>query len=550
MSPTLDKLPQNAPTAVLLFGPGFSLGPERYQPLLARVQSSLASSFGVALWVGAAKLKFDLPLSVAILESALEDTFEQLKRLIQAAQPRVDIQRIPVYYAGHSRGGQLMLELVASKLSSVYKSSLDPLILQTPNAMHSKPVQGLPRATGLILLSSGIERKFRYAAGETPKLDPKLPILTISGELDGLFRVFRLAESFYHQLLAPVDMSEDMAVLYRPVVVMENANHMSMVSGSPVPRFVALNDIPADASPSDVQAEVAVVMTAFLSYHLPRDTMVPARTPSETILRLTFTKGIDYFGPIIQALELEGSYRLKPSCNEIVANDSRPCWKGSRWAEQIQAHLALLPKVQFNVQDALWKVYLVNPVHLPQVHSTCPQSDENCVLNVTTVSQVTYPLTDILDTGFSANSAFEIRSKFKSRQVLHKASGIKNASFEDLDDNNQVCRDQNALALTYAQEHAPMRIMARFQKRKGIQLQVGEDLGPYNAGPTWIWKDMQYLKKKDEAGKPFVEVRSPCMRTPDDYPIALARGFHYCKLLSPARALEWIYTDGLKGLSH
>jgi len=35
------------------------------------------------------------------------------------------------------------------------------------------------------------------------------------------------------------------------------------------------------------------------------------------------------------------------------------------------------------------------------------------------------------------------------------------------------------------------------------------------------------------------------MRTPTDYPIGAARGFHYCKLLSPFRALEWIYIDSL-----
>jgi len=33
------------------------------------------------------------------------------------------------------------------------------------------------------------------------------------------------------------------------------------------------------------------------------------------------------------------------------------------------------------------------------------------------------------------------------------------------------------------------------------------------------------------------------MRTPTDYPIGAAAGFHYCKLLSPFRALEWIYHD-------
>jgi len=36
------------------------------------------------------------------------------------------------------------------------------------------------------------------------------------------------------------------------------------------------------------------------------------------------------------------------------------------------------------------------------------------------------------------------------------------------------------------------------------------------------------------------------MKTPLDYPIAAARGFHYCQLLSPAAAMEWIYIDGLR----
>lgn len=39
---------------------------------------------------------------------------------------------------------------------------------------------------------------------------------------------------------------------------------------------------------------------------------------------------------------------------------------------------------------------------------------------------------------------------------------------------------------------------------------------------------------------------SAMMRTPTDYFIGAASGFHYCKILSPFRAMEWIHVDGLK----
>jgi len=71
---------------------------------------------------------------------------------------------------------------------------------------------------------------------------------------------------------------------------------------------------------------------------------------------------------------------------------------------------------------------------------------------------------------------------------------------------------------------------------------VGEDMGPYNEGPLWIWTYMDY--KKDLEANTYT-VRSAMMRTPSDYFIGAAAGFHYCKVLSPFRALEWMMVDGL-----
>jgi len=73
-------------------------------------------------------------------------------------------------------------------------------------------------------------------------------------------------------------------------------------------------------------------------------------------------------------------------------------------------------------------------------------------------------------------------------------------------------------------------------------MQTGPDLGPFNAGPLWIWKFMQYTESED---KSTMTVQSPMMRTPIDYPVKSAAGFHYCKVLSPFRAMEYMYIDSL-----
>jgi hypothetical protein len=69
-----------------------------------------------------------------------------------------------------------------------------------------------------------------------------------------------------------------------------------------------------------------------------------------------------------------------------------------------------------------------------------------------------------------------------------------------------------------------------------------------NAGPLWIENPLKLKPIKGGDGRVVaVSVSAPCSHTDVDYPIKAAAGFHYCKLLSPARAMEWIFTDGLRG---
>jgi len=54
------------------------------------------------------------------------------------------------------------------------------------------------------------------------------------------------------------------------------------------------------------------------------------------------------------------------------------------------------------------------------------------------------------------------------------------------------------------------------------------------------------MNYKEDSGKTTMTLESAMMRTPTDYFIKAAAGFHYCKLLSPFRAVEWMTVDGLK----
>ena len=76
-------------------------------------------------------------------------------------------------------------------------------------------------------------------------------------------------------------------------------------------------------------------------------------------------------------------------------------------------------------------------------------------------------------------------------------------------------------------------------------MRVGEDLGPYNAGPLWIWTYMSYIEESVN-GQDYLTIKAPMMKTPLNYLISSAAGFHYCKVLSPARTAEWMMVDGLK----
>jgi len=154
------------------------------------------------------------------------------------------------------------------------------------------------------------------------------------------------------------------------------------------------------------------------------------------------------------------------------------------------------------------------------------------------VSENYYEKLDSLDTGFAAVSALETKAKMLSRQVLQIHAGNASASFNELDNNKHMCMDINKKALEWALSKANQSALDDYNKY-GKKLVFGEDMSK-GAGPLWIWTYLTFADNKD---KTETLVASPYMSTSATYWEPQVRGFHYCKLLNPSRALEWIYID-------
>ena len=99
-------------------------------------------------------------------------------------------------------------------------------------------------------------------------------------------------------------------------------------------------------------------------------------------------------------------------------------------------------------------------------------------------------------------------------------------------------------AMSVASETAKARL-----EKFGRPLVMGDDIwegiGP--TGPKWIGAHLQYNPSSDNK---VVTVQAPYFTTVNknlgNESYLETIGYHYCKILSPARAIEWIYVDALK----
>ena len=535
---------KTGPEMAVMLIQGASCVPGAYKPFVAALQAASPAR----LWVGVPEFIADTPEPVQF-GSKVDEIYGEM----QGAGMNATFTA----YLAHSLGGVM---------SQIHLAG-----------------GGVPNVDALVLYGSTLLRSNRNSF--------PYPVLTVDGDLDGLLRITRQAEAFYNQVTLPhgADGAAAAAGAF-PVVVHPGMTHWSIASGTP-PSNVVNNDLAPEVSEAAGHATLAKTVSTFLALRSAAKGSAAAAAAAKDLGAEVAATGA-LVKPLLDAMQLEGHHYLNTPCESDFPTNPTcgyPIWPGkalgpftpkppnplppanctcgSAWVQAHAQRMMAGPQFAANAtvlgHDSFHDVSDVEPFHLPHIFSPAPGttcapgtaadgsgSGSGCVINSTTVTMPIYDVKDDLDTGLYPICATEFRTKLKSRQACLEAAGFTGVNFTASDSLNvATCGSINQAALDWALANASPAAKARYLSAKGQPLTIVDDvyagIGP--TGPKWIKMALAFTPTADNKA---VQVQAPYFATANknlgDESYLHTIGYHYCKLLSPARAMEWIYVDGLK----
>ena len=383
-------------------------------------------------------------------------------------------------------------------------------------------------SAGQILFGSFLQRIYR----SSPPAPYPVHTLTIGGELDGVARLTRIMEEYYHRVQVATDPTK--AVSTFPVVVVRGMSHFQFASGT-MPKTIKDRDFQPEISYDSAHSKVSAVVSNYISVALGNTSCLPA-------LKDAVASTGQFLKPIIEAYKLEASYKFKTPCFENPPSPA--CQVGCPWTQSSMVTMAQLDIGHINDTDEIHPASEILPkFHHPAIFSNCSTTSPSCTVQLSSVSENIYEH-DLYDDGEVATSANEIRAKLKSRQSVMIAAGYGNVDFNKSDAGSR-CKTINQQAYDWALKNSDPVTLSRF-KEHGVAMVMGEDKGCLKNGGLWIYLPMDYTVGTNSTGGEIVTIQSIQMKTAVTYSIGIFAGMHYCKLLSPSRAMEWLYMDGLR----
>jgi len=259
--------------------------PEAYETIAAEVQNA-AKDEGYKAWVGVPEFLFDVPEPV-LIDHYVQSTLKELKKKGFTGEN--------VFLAAHSLGGVM---------TQIYSKSRTDI-------------------KGQILMGSVLLRNTRSLTdeGRTEFKAGVPPTLTLVGEKDGLLRITRGAESYWHQTKNIVDSQANKF----PVVALEGMSHASFMDSSMLPSGVTDSDLKPEVEEKAAHEAIAKEMVGFFGQVLQKK-------------EANYNSSEELFKPLLAGLELEGSYALKPACynSKLLNPDDPKCSQGSPWSVHAQ----------------------------------------------------------------------------------------------------------------------------------------------------------------------------------------------------------------------
>ncbi|XP_067683462.1 uncharacterized protein [Haliotis asinina] len=447
---------KQAPEAALIIVPGAYVKGQQYIPLGQEIQRSSPLKLWVAVLEG---FIGDLPNPIQ-LSGAVTDAIAQLRKSGMTSDN--------VFLAGHSLGG---------------------VFVGNYGKSHAKQLKGI------LLLAS-------YITKGNPLSQYPVPVLTISGDLDGNTRITRIADSFQE---LQSDVAKNANAMYRtPVVIMSGINHAQFASGT-MPSGVVKVDLPAEVSETTAHNVIAQHCNNFLVATLQQ----PATdvTKAKAALKQAYDATSRIMKPLLTIKILD-------------INDQNM----SGWT--IQAQKMLLGDIG--------KTLKVTNKEEGEPSFLLARADTGTNI-VDTVTHVSMPLNP-MDVSTNKASPDQLEAKMKTREAVVKSmSGVKAGAGPTI-----TCKDINEAAFQLALNSSSSVARTRYQKRAVRKFVFKDDI-KFSTGIQWVGWNLD-LKETANA----LEVTSASLVTAADAFISSFAGMYYCKLLAPYRAMEWIYVDSLR----
>ncbi|CAL4059472.1 unnamed protein product [Meganyctiphanes norvegica] len=374
--------------------------------------------------------------------------------------------------------------------------SLGGVVLQSWVSSHTE------ETSGMVMLGSELQ---------TPMNETQVPVMIMSGDLDGMARITE-AWKYFKKLEALIPENAE-RIFVNPIVVLEDVNHMHVASGEPTPT-VKQYDIPSPMDFDTAHTLMAEQMSAFISVitGLPEEGVEEARA--------VLSRSHDNTEAMMKPLD-DLAYITEGDTDSLWTSEAQLIISGvtDQYKDRIQVLDILMPEGE-------------GDFGLPKPHVTLTE-DWNA--NVTTYTRVSYP-GPMEASGIFMQTAKEIASKLKSQESIKNILDPLDVEFGPA----TTCKDINEAAVTLAFESASDIAKARFVSR-GRPITILHDEIRFT-GPGWLYEHLYYNDTNTAEG---VFVSSLSLPTGMSVPEGLG-GLHYCKLLPPVRALEYIMVDSLR----